>query len=71
MILRVRTGWCVDRHFKEVLLLGVFPSSVLSGQIGGKFLDGCIAGPMDNWTVLLLNLLSIPEQVYERGGFER
>jgi len=55
----------IKRHFKNVLYLDVYPSSVLrhDGHTEDDGLHYCMPGPIDNWTILLYNVLSILEQV--------
>ena len=56
----------IRRYFKDVLYLDVYPSSVLrhDGHTDDDGLHYCIPGPIDNWTVLLYNALSILEQAH-------
>jgi len=57
----------IRKHFKDVLYLDVYPSSVLrhDGHTDADGLHYCIPGPIDNWTILLYNALSILEQAQE------
>lgn len=57
----------LDQYYPNVLFLDVYPSSVLrhDGHTTEDGLHYCIPGPIDNWTVLLYNLLDILEQVHD------
>lgn len=54
--------------FNEVLYLDVYPSSVLrhDGHTTEDGLHYCIPGPIDNWVVLLYNLLSLLQNSHKK-----